>query len=175
MTEPDLAKHLGIGRPLLAQMRRLKLEEGIHFTRGEKPLRRIEYTGMGVTRMRELLGVPDAEAAKLDGAVHGAQPEPAPQGEQVANLWIPDAMIPNIKANGLILAKGRPGWWTQREAIVKQTAFANRRAILVTYGDRDVICRVKDADKFAVGQVVPVREYGAVLLAARQPRWRGKW
>jgi uncharacterized Zn-finger protein len=53
--------------------------------------------------------------------------------------------------------------------------FANRRAILVEFEGRQVICRVKDATNFHPRMVIPVRKYGNIVLAARQPRFPGKW
>ena len=115
----------------------------------------------GNAKVLELLGV------KTEAKVEVA---PAPAGHRIA-----DERIPRGPQNGLILEHGRPGWWTADEALVVSNGFANRKAILVEFEGRQLICRVKDARNFVPRMLIPVRRYGEVVLAARQPRFPGKW
>lgn len=149
----------GISRPDLAKIRRSRLIQGEDWGYTPAP-RKVFYTPAGVKKA--------CDALEIRG-------EPLKAPDPVQNEWLPLDAIPKGNANGLILTKGRPGWWTPHEAIVKANAFSNRKAILVRWRDRDVICRVRSADNFAVGMVIPVREYGNILVAARHPRWLGKW
>jgi hypothetical protein len=159
MREAELASKVGLPRIKLAELRRKSLKEGQHWMYTPVP-RTVVYLQAGIDRVVELIGAP---------ALPAPQPPPASDG------WLSYEAIPKLAANGLILTKGRPGWWTTEEAVVRSTAFANRKAILVHWRGRDVICRVKSASAFVVGQVIPVRPYQNIVLAARQPRWPGKW
>lgn len=75
----------------------------------------------------------------------------------------------------MILEHGRPAWWTADEAKVVANKFVNRKAIYVEFEGRNMICRVKDSLNFAAHMVIPVRRYDNILMAARQPRFPGKW
>lgn len=156
----DLAPKLGLARPALADLRKTKLRQGLHWEKLGRPAV-VWYSEAGVARVLELLGV------KTEAKVEVAAP--------AAGHRIPDELIPRGPQNGLILEHGRPGWWTADEALVVSNGFANRRAILVEFEGRQVICRVKDARNFHPRMLIPVRRYGEVVLAARQPRFPGKW
>lgn len=163
--EIDLVPQLGVTRAELVRIRREHLTEVEDWYYTAKRPKVVMLTEKGLGRVMLILG------AQLQAVARPAPPAPL----ELRNAWFNDAQVPRIPANGLILTKGRPGWWTREEAIVKQTAFANRKAIYVEWRGKPTICRVKDAGGFVVGQVIPVREYGSILLAARQPRWPGKW
>lgn len=163
--EIDLVPQLGVTRAELVRIRREHLTEVEDWYYTAKRPKVVMLTPAGLGKVMFVLGAKTAHVA--------INPAPAPL--ELRNAWFNDAQVPRIPANGLILTKGRPGWWTREEAIVKQTAFANRKAIYVEWRGKPTICRVKDAGGFVVGQVIPVREYGSILLAARQPRWPGKW
>ena len=158
--EMDLAPQLGLARPALADLRKTKLRQGLHWEKLGRPAV-VWYSEAGNARVLELLGV------KTEAKVEVA---PAPAGHRIAN-----EQIPRGPQNGLILKHGRPGWWTADEALVVSNGFANRKAILVEFAGRQLICRVKDARNFVPRMLIPVRRYGEVVLAARQPRFPGKW
>lgn len=157
--EADLAAQFGVARPVLSRLRLDKLREGVDWFFSAPP-RRVMVTEAGVEALRGLLGLPKGEAL----------------AEQPAGGHrIPDDQIPKGPQNGLLLEHGRPGWWTADEAVVLANGFANRRAILVEFAGRQVICRVRDARNFHPRMVIPVRPYGNIVVAARHPRFPGKW
>lgn len=162
--ETELVRLLGIARPELVRLRRANLRENLdwYYT---KPPRTVMITPNGRQAISRLLDLGEAIPAEAG----------VPQQTVRPSGWLADEDIPKNQSNGLILAKGRPGWWTDEEAIVRQTAFVNRKAIFVEWRGKRTICRVKNASAFVVGQVIPVRRYDNILLAARQPRWPGKW
>lgn len=159
--ELELAPRFGLSRADLAVKRR-QLVEGEHWLKEGRP-KAIWWTQKGLDALGLVVGVPEAPKA--------------PEAGQTAAVGhrIPDDQIPRGPQNGLILEHGRPGWWTADEALVVSNVFANRRAILVEFEGRQVICRVKDATNFHPRMVIPVRKYGNIVLAARQPRFPGKW
>lgn len=157
--ERNLCVMYGVSRPAMAEIRRSRLVQGEDWGYTPAP-RKVFYTPAGVKKI--------CDALEIRG-----EPLEAPAPAQ--NDWLPLEAIPKGNSNGLILTKGRPGWWTPQEAIVKANAFVNRGAILVNWKGRDVICRVRRSENFAVGMVIPVRQYGNILVAARHPRWLGKW
>lgn len=157
--ELELAPKFGLSRADLA-VRRRELVEGEHWLKEGRP-KAIWWTQKGLDALGLSLGLP--EVTKVVPAV------------PIVGHRIPDDKIPKLPQNGLILEHGRPGWWTADEALVVSNVFANRKAILVEFKGRQVICRVKDAGNFHPRMVIPVREYGNIVLAARQPRFPGKW
>ena len=159
--EIELSLQMGLTRVDLA-LRRKQLVEGEHWLREGRP-KAIWWTQAGL----DVLGVQAGLANPLKAESLVVAP--------VVGHRIPDDEIPKLPQNGLILTHGRPGWWTPDEAVVKSNVFANRRAILVVFEGREIICRVKDATNFQPGMVIPVRRYETVVVAARQPRWPGKW
>jgi hypothetical protein len=162
----DFADKTGLGRPALREMRQQHLVEGTDWWMTEKP-KTVWLAESGRRKIFELIAAPEALAA--------AQESPRSEDLAPAGHRYPDAEIPRLPQNGLIVEHGRPGWWTADEARVLQNKFANRRAILVEFEGRQVICRVKDSTNFQPGMVIPVRRYEGIVLAARQPRWPGKW
>lgn len=160
--EMEIYVQLGVARPEVVRIRREKMERGRHWDY-TKPPRKVFFTDLGLEVLQRELGAPNA--------IPAAPEPPAPE----SHYWFPESEIPKIPANGLILTKGRPGWWTAEEALVRQTAFVNRKAILVRHCGSDKICRVREASRFVVGQVIPVRPYGNIVVSARQPRFQGKW
>ena len=154
--EIELCVKIGLPRPVVTKMRQTNLVEGVDWFYSARP-KAVCYTEDGMAKMEKLISV--------------EIPAEAP----VVQKWLANGMIPKISANGLILTKGRPGWWTDEEAVVIGNAFANRKAIRVRWNDREVICRVKNAVGFAIGMVIPVRAYEHILVSARQPRAPGRW
>lgn len=161
--ETELAIKLGLARPELARLRKEHLAQGEHWMYTSAP-KTVVYVQAGVDRVAELLAL-KAEDAPVAEA-------PAPSG---LNNWLPDEAVPKIKPNGLILARGRPAWWSPIEGVVRSSRFVNRKAVLINVSGRDVVCRVKDAGNYPVGMVIPVRPYENVYVAARHPRFPGKW
>lgn len=161
--EIDFTLTLGLGRPALTKLRREKLQEGEHWYKEGRPAA-VWLTDAGQRRLLGLIQAPP-EAAE------------SPRNEDVAPAGhrYPDDQIPRLPQNGLILEHGRPGWWTPDEAKVVANKFANQKAILVEFEGRQVICRVKSAVPFQPGMIIPVRRYENIVLAARQPRFPGKW
>jgi hypothetical protein len=163
--EFDLARQLGVARSVLLGWRKNDLRQGTDWDYQGKP-KTVWFSESGEKAALRLLGV--AEQDRQEDRPN--EPQPAPAGHRYA-----DDQIPRGPQNGLILEHGRPGWWTSDEAMVVANGFANRKAILVEFKGRQVICRVKDARNFTPRMVIPVREYGNIVLAARQPRFPGKW
>lgn len=158
--ELELAPRFGLSRADLAVKRR-QLVEGEHWLKEGRP-KAIWWTQKGLDALGLAVGLPETpKAADAPAAAVGHR--------------IPDDQIPRGPQNGLILEHGRPGWWTADEALVVSNVFANRKAILVEFEGKQVICRVKDATNFHPRMVIPVRKYGNIVLAARQPRFPGKW
>jgi hypothetical protein len=164
--EIDFAQKTGLGRPTLREMRQRHLVEGEDWWSEGRP-KVVWLAESGRRKILELIAAPEAPAAALE----------SPRNEDLppAGHRYPDAEIPRLPQNGLILRRGRPGWWTADEAKVLQCRFANRRFILVDFEGRQVYCKVKDNSKFARGMVIPVRRDGNVVVSARQPREPGKW
>ena len=158
--ELELAPKFGLSRADLAVKRR-QLVEGEHWLKEGRP-KAIWWTQKGLDALGLVVGLPETPKAADSPAV-------------AVGHRIPDDQIPRGPQNGLILEHGRPGWWTADEALVVSNVFANRKAILVEFEGKQVICRVKDATNFHPRMVIPVRRYGGIVLAARQPRFPGKW
>ena len=154
--EIELCVKIGLPRAVVTKMRRDNLLQGVDWYYSARP-KAVCYTEAGLAKLEQFIG----SSIEL----------PAPS----SNKWLPNDKVPRIAANGLILTRGRPGWWTEDEALVTANRFANRRAIRVRWNETDVICRVKNAEFFALGQVIPVRHYDHILVAARQPRSYGRW
>lgn len=165
--ESSFAETLGLGRPAVTKLRRERLQEGEHWYKEGKPAA-VWLTEAGQKRLLELIEAPQ-------NAVPEAVPSPSIEDPAPAGHRYPDDEIPRGPQNGLILEHGRPGWWTADEARVVANKFANRMAILVDFEGRQVICRVKDSANFQPGMIIPVRRYENIVLAARQPRFPGKW
>jgi hypothetical protein len=53
--------------------------------------------------------------------------------------------------------------------------YGNPRLILCEVGDKKVPVLVRDSDFFNVGMTVPLRRDGERLVAARHPRFPGRW
>jgi len=161
--EFDLSRQLGVARSVMVGWRKNELRQGVDWEYQGKP-KTVWYSEAGQLQVLKLVGVPKVvEAMK-------AESQPALTGHRY-----PDDRIPRGSQNGLILEHGRPGWWTADEAMVLSNGFVNRKAILVEFEGKKVICRVKDAAAFAPAMIIPVRRYGNIVLAARQPRFPGKW
>lgn len=171
--ERELAALIGLPQRKVAQIRRLKLEVGVDFEKLGRPAK-VWYSDAGVERVRGLVGVVSAVPV-VSGLPPVPEVSPVLVDPPVLGHRIPDDQIARLPQNGLILEHGRPGWWTEDEAVVVANSFANRKAILVEFEGRQVICRVKDATNFVPRMVIPVRRYENIVLAARQPRWPGKW
>jgi hypothetical protein len=160
ISERQLAKDLGLGQPELAKRRIGQLEKGVHWDYQGMP-KQTFYHSNGVEAMKALLNINTAVE----------EPQSAPNEAKVVRV----KEIPKIKANSLIINHGRPGWWTDKEAIVFANKFANKRMILVEYEGKRVPCRVKISHNFTSGMVIPVRQYDNILVAARHPRFAGIW
>jgi len=160
--ELELAPKFGLSRADLAVKRR-QLVEGEHWVKEGRP-KAIWWTQKGLDALGLAIGLPESPK----------EPD-APAPAAVVGHRIPDDQIPRGAQNGLILTHGRPGWWTADEAVVVNNVFANRKAILVEFEGRQMICRVRDSRNFHPRMLIPVRRYGNIVLAARQPRWPGKW
>jgi hypothetical protein len=158
ISEKQLAKDLGLGQPELAKRRISFLTKEKHWDYKGMP-KQTFYHSNGVQLMKKLLEIKEEEVAK------------APEQPQVVRV----KEIPKIKANSLITNHGRPGWWTDKEAIVFANKFANKQMILVDYEGKRVPCRVKVSHNFISGMVIPVRQYDNILVAARHPRFAGIW
>ena len=159
--EIELAIKFGLARPELARLRKEHLAEGEHWMYTSAP-KTVVYVQAGVDRVAELLALKTGDAPVVE----------APSG---LNNWLPDEAVPKIRPNRLILARGRPAWWSPIEGVVRSSRFVNRKAILISVSGRDVVCRVKDASHYPVGMVIPLRPYDNIYVAARLPKYRGQW
>ena len=164
--EFDLARELGVARAVLFAWRKTELTKGLHWDYQGRPTT-VWHSEAGRRRVLELAGVAARSESRPES---GAESQPESKGHRYS-----DDRIPRGPQNGLILEHGRPGWWTADEAMVLSNNFVNRKAILVEFEGKKVICRVKDAAAFAPAMIIPVRRYGNIVLAARQPRFPGKW
>lgn len=162
MTEVELAEKLGVAKRVLAETRMTKLVDGVDWHYSGAP-RRVWYSEGGVKAAMAAIG--------LETAVVVA-PEPVVAG---GKRWLTKEEIPAGPQNGLVLEHGRPGWWTEEECVVISNTFANRRSIWVRHNGGEKICRVRDAKNFVPRMLIPCRPYGNVVVAARHPRWPGKW
>jgi hypothetical protein len=160
ISEKQLARDLGLGQPELAKRRIAKLIKGEHW----------DYKGMPKQTFYHSSGV-DAMKLMLNIDITPKEPVVEPIEPKVIRV----KEIPKIKANTMIATHGRPGWWTNQEAIVFANKFANKRMILVEYEGKRVPCKVKASHNFISGMVIPVRQYDNILVAARHPRFAGIW
>ena len=163
--EIELANQVGLSRVEVKKLR-ARLTVDLHWGYEGRP-RAVWYTAAGVSAFEALLGEQPEAAAPVPVQIRAPE---AGSGHRYA-----DADIPRLPQNGLILEHGRPAWWTEDEAKVVANKFVNRKAIYVEFEGKKMICRVKDSLNFATHMVIPVRRYDNILMAARQPRFPGKW
>jgi hypothetical protein len=71
-----------------------------------------------------------------------------------------------------VVIKNEPLFKSEGKVVGK---YGNKRLIMVDVGGKNQPVLVRDSDYFAVGMTVPLRRDGERLVAARHPRFPGRW